>query len=120
MSEHGLFSLTGQVAVVIGGGGVLPGAMATGLAKAGAGIAILDLSKDAAEARAAAIETLGQPAIGLPCDATDKASLEGCLAGVLQRFGRVDILVNAAGVNSGTPFSEITESEWQRILDIDL
>jgi len=120
MSEHGLFSLTGQVAVVIGGGGVLAGAMATGLAKAGAEIAILDLSKDAAEARAKEIWGLGRRAVGLPCDATDKSSLENCLQAVLEQYGRVDILVNAAGVNSGTPFFDITEAEWQRILDIDL
>jgi len=112
--------LAGQVAVVIGGGGVLAGAMATGLARAGADMAILDLSKDAAEGRAKEIRTLGRKAIGLPCDATDKSSLENCLHCVLEQYGRVDILVNAAGVNSGTPFFDITESEWQRILDIDL
>ena len=55
MSEDALFSLAGQVAVVIGGGGVLAGAMATGLAEAGAEIAILDVSKDGAEARARTI-----------------------------------------------------------------
>ena len=115
-----MFSLAGQVAVVIGGGGVLAGAMATGLAEAGAGIAILDVSKDGAEARARAIESLGVGAIGVCSDATSKTSLEQALATVLERFGHVDILLNAAGVNSGTPFFEITEAEWHRILDIDL
>jgi NAD(P)-dependent dehydrogenase (short-subunit alcohol dehydrogenase family) len=94
--------------------------MATGLARAGADIAILDLSKDAAEARAKEIRTLGRKALGLPCDATDKSSLENCLQAVIEQYGHVDILVNAAGVNSGTPFFDITEAEWQRILDIDL
>ena len=107
-----MFSLTGQVAVVIGGGGVLAGAMATGLARAGADIAILDVSKDNAEGRAKSIETLGRAAIGVVCDATSKASLEDALDSILERFGHVDILVNAAGVNSGTPFFEITEAEW--------
>jgi NAD(P)-dependent dehydrogenase (short-subunit alcohol dehydrogenase family) len=120
MSDQGLFSLTGQVAVVIGGGGVLAGAMATGLARSGADIAILDVSKDGADARARSIETLGRKAVGLCCDATSKTSLEQALARVIERFGHVDILVNAAGVNSGTPFFEISEAEWQRILDIDL
>jgi NAD(P)-dependent dehydrogenase (short-subunit alcohol dehydrogenase family) len=120
MSENGIFSLAGQTAAVIGGGGVLAGAMATGLAQAGAGIAILDVSKDGAEARAQAIEAEGGAAIGVCCDATSKASLEQGLAAVVARFGHVDILVNAAGVNSGTPFFEITEAEWQRILNIDL
>ena len=120
MAENGLFSLAGQVAVVIGGGGVLGGAMATGLARAGADVAILGRSKDSAQARARAIETLGRAAIGLSCDATSKTALEQALADVLQRFGQVNILVNAAGVNSGTPFFEIAQAEWQRILDIDL
>src|SRR5450759_1189999 len=94
MSDHGLFSLTGQVAVVIGGGGVLAGAMATGLAGAGAEIAILDVSKDGAYAGARAIETQGCAAIGLCCDATSKTSLEQALAAVLERFGHVDIPVS--------------------------
>ena len=108
------------MAVVIGGGGVLAGAMATGLAQAGADIAILDVSKDGAEARARSIESLGQGAIGVCSDATSKTSLEQALGTVLGRFGHVDILLNAAGVNSGTPFFEIGEAEWHRILDIDL
>ena len=120
MSEDSLFSLAGQVAVVIGGGGVLAGAMATGLAEAGADIAILDVFREAAEARAAAIAALGRQAIGIQCDATSKADLEKARDAVLQRFGHVDTLLNAAGVNSSTPFFEITEQEWQRILDINL
>src|ERR1035438_4034381 len=75
MSDNALFSLTGQVAVVIGGGGVLAGAMATGLAQAGAEIAILDVSQDGAEARARAIEELGCAAIGVGCDATSQTRL---------------------------------------------
>ena len=120
MPEHELFSLNGQVAVVIGGGGVLGGAMATGLAQAGADIAILGRSREHAEAQAKSIVTLGRKAIGIACDAASKANLQQALAAILADFGHVDILVNAAGVNSGTPFFEITEEEWQHILDIDL
>ena len=120
MAENGLFSLAGQVAVVIGGGGVLAGAMATGLAEAGAEIAILDVSQEGAEARARSIQGLGGGAIGVCCDATSKTSLEEARGTVLGRFGHADILLNAAGVNSGTPFFEISEAEWHRILDIDL
>src|SRR5215472_5487621 len=120
MSDNGLFSLTGQVAVVIGGGGVLAGAMAVGLAKAGADIAILDVSQEAAQKQAKSILTLGRQAIGIQCDATSKADLQHALESILETLGHVDILINAAGVNSGTPFFEITEQEWQRIIDIDL
>jgi NAD(P)-dependent dehydrogenase (short-subunit alcohol dehydrogenase family) len=118
--QDGLFSLDGQVAVVIGGGGVLAGAMATGLAQAGADIAILDVNLANAEARAQSIAALGRRAMGMECDASRKADLESALDAALERFSRVDILINAAGVNSGTPFFEIGEEEWHRILDIDL
>ena len=120
MSDNGLFSLTGQVAVVIGGGGVLAGAMAVGLAKAGADVAILDVSGEAAQKQAQSITTLGRRAIGVQCDATSKAGLQHALEAILASLGHVDILINAAGVNSGTPFFEITEAEYDRIMAIDL
>jgi len=120
MPENGLFSLDGDVAVVVGGGGVLAGAMADGLAAAGARVAVVGRTQEHADARAAAIVANGGEAIGIQCDATRKSDLERSLAKVLDRFGRVDILLNAAGVNSTTPFFEITEEEWGRILDIDL
>lgn len=121
MSVNGMFSLDGQVAAVIGGGGVLAGAMATGLAEAGADIAILDLSLEGAEARATAIRSsTGRKAIGIQVDATSKAGLQAACETTIAQLGRVDILLNAAGINSGTPFFEITEAEWQRIIDIDL
>ncbi len=115
-----LFSLEGEVALVIGGGGVLAGAMAEGLADAGARIAIAGRTREHAEARACALAAQGHDAAGFQCDATRKADLEALRDAVLERFGRVDILINAAGVNSATPFFDITEEEWHRILDIDL
>lgn len=116
----GLFSLDGEVAVVIGGGGVLAGAMATGLSQAGARVAIVGRTLENAEARAHAIAAGGGHAMGIQCDATSKSDLHRVLDTVLQRFGKVDVLINAAGVNSATPFFEIGEAEWHHILDIDL
>lgn len=116
-----LFSLEGKAAAVIGGGGILAGEMALGLARAGADIAILDMNPGNAEARAKEIASqTGRRAIGVPCDATRKADLEKALEKTLAAFGHVDILLNAAGINSGTPFFDITEEEWHRILDVDL
>ena len=91
------------------------------MAQAGADVAILDVNLENAEARAQAIaaDRAAGPSAS-HCDATSKADLENALAAVLERFGHVDILINAAGVNSGTPFFEIGEAEWHRILDIDL
>ncbi len=115
-----LFSLDGEVAVVIGGGGVLAGAMAEGLADAGAAVAVAGRTQKNADTRAESIASKGGKAVGIQCDATSRASLERVLAEVRERFGRIDILINAAGVNSPTPFFEISEEEWHRILDIDL
>jgi NAD(P)-dependent dehydrogenase (short-subunit alcohol dehydrogenase family) len=120
MPEDGMFSLAGEVAVVIGGGGVLAGAMADGLSVAGASIAIAGRTQEHADERAHAITSAGGQAIGLQCDVTSKPDLQKVLNAVIQRFGKVDVLINAAGVNSATPFFEITEEEWHRIIDIDL
>jgi|SRR6185369_6798124 len=120
MPETKLFSLDGEVAVVIGGGGVLAGAMADGLAAAGARLVIAGRTSQNAEARAKAIQAGGYEAIGVQCDNTRKSDLEHLRDAVLERFGKIDILINAAGVNSATPFFEISEEEWHRILDIDL
>lgn len=106
--------------MVVGGGGVLAGAMATAFAEAGAGVAILDVNAANAEARAASIRALRRKALGLATDATKKEDLERALDAVLAEFGVVDILLNAAGINSGTPFFEISEEEWHRILDVNL
>src|ERR1051326_7076895 len=119
MAETGIFSLENEVAVVIGGGGVLAGAMAEGLTRAGARIAVAGRTQENADARAASINGQGGQAIAVQCDVTSKADHVRLLEKTLERFGRVDILVNAAGVNSATPFFDITEEEWHRILDID-
>ncbi len=115
-----LFSLRGKVAVVIGGGGVLAGEMAQALAGAGADIAIVGQSLEKAERRAAEIRSVGQRSIALTADASRKEDLENVLGKTISELGRVDILMNAAGINSATPFFSITEDEWQRIVDVDL
>ena len=115
-----LFSLQGKVAVVIGGTGVLCGEMAEGLAGAGAAVAIVGRDAAKAQARLDKITQGGGRAAFFACDTTAKAGLRQLLADVLQKFGRVDILVNGAGVNSATPFFDIPEEEFDRILTVNL
>jgi len=115
-----LFSLDGKVAVVIGGTGVLCGAMAETLAAAGAAVAIVGRDAAKAQVRIAAITAGGGRAEFFACDATSRAGLEHLLAAVLKSFGRADILVNGAGVNSPTPFFDITEEEFDRIIDVNV
>src|SRR5690606_21467693 len=64
--------------------------------------------------------TCGKRAIAVQADASSKADLVRALDTVLAEFGHVDILLNAAGINSGTPIFEVTEEEWQRIIDVNL
>ena len=109
------FGLEGRVAVVIGGTGELCGAMAEGLAGAGAEVVLVGRNPDKAQARLERIAAIGGKAWFAPCDVTSKPALEALLAGVLERSGRVDIVVNGAGINSPTPFFEISEEEYDRI-----
>jgi len=115
-----LFSLKGKVAVVIGGTGVLCGEMAEGMAAAGATIALVGRDAAKAQKRLDSIAKSGGKAEFFPCDTTSKAGLQKLLANVLAKFGRVDILVNGAGVNSPTPFFDIAEEEFDKIITVNL
>ncbi|MDQ5980732.1 MAG: hypothetical protein QG602_3709, partial [Verrucomicrobiota bacterium] len=114
------FGLDGKVAVVIGGTGELCGAMAEGLAGAGAEVVIVGRSLEKAEARLAKIAAAGGKAWFHSAEATNKAELEGLRDAVLKRSGRVDIVVNGAGINSATPFFDISEEEFDRILRVNV
>ncbi len=94
-----LYDVAGKVIAVTGGGGMLGTAIATGLGRAGASCAILDIRPEAAERTAAAIVAEGGEALGVACDALDKASVERALEQVKERFGTVYGLVNGAGGN---------------------
>ncbi len=115
-----LFSLKDKTAVVIGGTGELCGAMAHGLARAGAEVVLVGRSQEKADARLEAIEADGGSAYFISCDVNNTGSLNDLLATVLERSGGVDILVNGAGVNSPTPFLEIEEKEFDWIVDVNL
>ena len=93
------FGLAGRVAVVTGGYGVIGGAIASGLARAGAAVAILGRRRDAAEAKARAIRDGGGDALALIADVLDEAQVRAARDAWVEARGRVDILVNAAGGN---------------------
>jgi NAD(P)-dependent dehydrogenase (short-subunit alcohol dehydrogenase family) len=115
-----LFDLSGSVAVVVGGTGVLGGAICHGLAGAGASVAVLGRSAERGAARVAALEAGGARAITVSADATDPVALESALLEIQTRLGPVDVVVNAPGVNSATPFFEIELDEWHALLDSNL
>lgn len=115
-----LFGLQGKVATVIGGGGVLAGMMASGLAKAGADVAILDLNVENAEKMASSLRESGVRSLAIAVDATDKSALRQAEAKITSELGPTSILINAPGINSSTPFFEISEDEWDKILRVNL
>lgn len=114
-----LFSLEGKTAVVIGGTGELCGAMAESMAGAGAEVVLVGRSQEKADKRLAAIETAGGSGYFIAADIVTRAGLTALLTEVVERSGQCDILVNGAGVNSPTPFFDITEEEFDRILNLN-
>lgn len=114
---HDQFNFDGQVCVVIGGTGVLGGALCDGLAQAGAHVVVSGRSEERGLERVEAIEKLGGQASFVFVDATSRESLDELLDTVLKKHGRVHGLVNGTGVNSATPYLEITEEEVHKILN---
>jgi NAD(P)-dependent dehydrogenase (short-subunit alcohol dehydrogenase family) len=122
-----LFNLNGNVAVVIGGTGVLGGALADGLALAGAKVAVLGRNEDRGRARVKAIRDKGREATFVPCDASSRSSLETAHRQVVADFGAPSILVNAAGGNDPrvtvtpeNPFEKITLEALRANFDLNL
>ena len=94
-----LYNISGRIAVVTGGAGVLCAGMCRALASAGAKVAVLDLNSEAAETLAGELRVAGAEATGVPCNVLDKASIETAARTVLAKYGGVDILINGAGGN---------------------
>jgi NAD(P)-dependent dehydrogenase (short-subunit alcohol dehydrogenase family) len=115
-----LFGLTGKTAVVIGGGGVLGGAMCGGLCQAGAHVVVASRNEDRCKARVETLEALGGHASYCTVDVTSRPEIERLLAETLRQTGRADILVNAAGINAGSEFLDATDVDWDRILAVNL
>jgi NAD(P)-dependent dehydrogenase (short-subunit alcohol dehydrogenase family) len=120
MSSLDLFSLKGRTAVVIGGTGELCGAMAEGFAGAGAHVILVGRDPAKADARLAKIKAAGGSGEFLSCEATNKADLIKLRDSILAKHGKVDVLVNGAGVNSPTPFLEIDEAQIDKILTVNV
>ena len=122
-----LFDLTGEVAAVFGGTGVLGGAMADALAAAGAAVAVLGRSEERGSARVKAIEKAGGKAIFVPADAMSPDSLAKARDAVISKFGNVTILINGAGGNKpegtiapGGDFCKMGLEGWNAVFDLNL
>ncbi len=115
-----LFDLSGRVAVVTGGTTGLGQAIALGLAQAGASVVSSSRRPEQVEIAAAEIEALGRRSLRVCCDVLDRASVQALHDAVLHEFGKVDILVNAAGITHKGPTLEMGEADWARVMDTNL
>jgi len=115
-----LFSLRGRTAVVVGGTGVLGGALAEGLGRAGAFVVVAGRGADRGEARVQAIRAAGGDGTFVSVDATDRESVKALLAAAIHARGTADILVNCAGVNSSVPYFDIPDEDFAKVIDTNL
>ncbi len=125
------FSLAGKAAALTGGGGVLCGAIAAGYARAGASVFLLDIDEERTRQQAERLraEAGSENITPLRCDVLDRASIEAALGEIVERAGRVDILVNGAGGNhpkattnpaEGVTFADLPEDAFRRVFDLNL
>jgi NAD(P)-dependent dehydrogenase (short-subunit alcohol dehydrogenase family) len=115
-----LFGLSSQVAVVIGGTGVLGGALAHGLAEAGAVVVVAGRDPGRGAARVKAIEDAGGKAAFAAVDVMRRESIAELLGVVLDNQGRLDMVINGAGVNSASTYFEAKDEDWDRVLTSNL
>src|SRR5262245_61072757 len=120
MTEASVFDLKGRVAIVTGGNGGIGLGMARGLAAAGARGVVA--ARDQAKSRAAVkdLEGLGTEALDVAVDVADEASVASLVRAVTERWSRIDVLVNNAGINIRKPVQDLALAEWHRVVDTNL
>ena len=111
---------SGKLAIVTGAGQGIGKAVALRLAREGADIVVADINRETAEQTARDVRALGRRAQMNVVNVIAQAEIQAMVARTVTEFGRIDILVNAAGIAQTTPFLELTEEEWDRVLDINL
>ena len=120
MGALDLFDLSGKTAIVVGGSRGIGFAIAEGLASAGARIVIANRQAEQGKAAADALRGKGLSAISRSVDVTRRPAVERLVAETLAEFGGLDILVNSAAVIVRKPIEEVTDEEWQTLMDVNL
>ena len=119
MSE-GMFDLSGKVAVVTGGNGGIGLGIAEGLAEAGADVVVAARSREKTARAVERLEGLGVKALGLTVDVRDEASVAAMISSTVEQFGRLDVLVNNAGIGIRKAPEDYTPDEWDQVIGINL
>ena len=112
--------MDGEVAVIIGGAGELGGTLSAGLGQAGAYVIVADMGEDACKNRMETLQSIGIKSSYCTVDVTDRSSIQHLLAESLKITGKVDMLVNCAGINAGTSFLEVDSTLWDKIFAVNL
>ena len=110
----------GQVAVITGAASGIGEACALRFAQEGANVACLDFNEEVNQATAAECQALGVEVLAHTCNVTDAENLKAAVEATMIKWGRVDVLIAAAGIYSGSPLPEVSLTQWQRLIDINL
>lgn len=121
MANLSMFDLTGKVAIVTGGYWGIGRGIADGLAEAGADIVICARHFDRCQQAASEIQTLGVKTLPVKCNISNRADVESVVSATMQKFGKIDILVNNAAITGAAKrMVDITDEEWEQTMDINL
>jgi 2-dehydro-3-deoxy-D-gluconate 5-dehydrogenase len=115
-----MFDLTGRVAIVTGGNGGIGLGMARGLASHGASIVVAGRNAEKTAKAVSGLQELGAAASGVLVDVKDEASVNAMVTDAVRRYGRLDVLVNNAGINIRKPPHELSLAEWREVLETNL
>jgi NAD(P)-dependent dehydrogenase (short-subunit alcohol dehydrogenase family) len=115
-----LFDLTDRVAIVSGGSMGLGLQMAEGLAEMGANLVLCARKQERCEQAAETLRSRGVQTLALACDVKDKAAIQQVVGETRAKFGRIDILINSAGVSWGAPVEDMTLEQWDKVLSTNL
>ncbi|MCU1400203.1 MAG: kduD, partial [Acidimicrobiales bacterium] len=115
-----LFDLTGKVVVVTGSGRGLGKAIALGVGVAGASVVVCARTLAEAEATADEIAAAGSPSLAVRVDTGDRESCQALIDATVAKFGKIDVMVNNAGIDIIEPAEDVTEDAWDQVLNINL
>lgn len=112
--------LEGKIGIVTGAGSGIGEAIAKKLAQEGCNLVATDINETSLNRVVNEIQLLGYNAIGVKADVASKAEVKLLVSATIQKYGKIDLLVNNAGIYPASPVTELTEKEWNRVIDVNL